>query len=84
MTSYFLLERAMSHRSSFSCFVFVFVPFIAALGTDVLDMEKPVVFTNEEIFASTDGFSDSNLLGHGTYGSVYYALLRDQVNGCLL
>ncbi|KAF3450685.1 hypothetical protein FNV43_RR06774 [Rhamnella rubrinervis] len=49
-----------------------------ALGTDVFDMEKPVIFTYEEIFSSTDGFSDSSLLGHGTYGSVYYGLLRDQ------
>lgn len=49
-----------------------------AIGPDVLDMEKPVVFTHEEILSSTDGFSDSNLLGHGTYGSVYYGLLRDQ------
>lgn len=42
-------------------------------------MEKPVIFTYEEIFSSTDGFSDSCLLGHGRYGSVYYGLLRDQV-----
>ncbi|KAK4479593.1 hypothetical protein RD792_015111 [Penstemon davidsonii] len=48
------------------------------IGTDVFDMEKPVVFLYEEILSSTDGFSDSNLLGHGTYGSVYYGLLRDQ------
>ncbi|XP_051148104.1 lysM domain receptor-like kinase 3 [Andrographis paniculata] len=48
------------------------------IGTDVLDVEKPVVFTYDEIIASTDGFSDSYLLGHGTYGSVYYGLLRDQ------
>ncbi|GLU14423.1 hypothetical protein SLE2022_309950 [Rubroshorea leprosula] len=51
---------------------------IAALGTDMLDMEKPVVFTYEDIHFSTDGFSDSNLLGHGNYGSVYYGFLRDQ------
>lgn len=50
-----------------------------ALGTDVFEMEKPVVFTYEDIFSSTDGFSDSNVLGNGTYGSVYYGLLRDQV-----
>ncbi|RVW76778.1 LysM domain receptor-like kinase 3 [Vitis vinifera] len=50
-----------------------------AIGTDVFDMEKPVVFTYEEILSSTDGFSDSNLLGHGTYGSVYYGVLHDQV-----
>ncbi|KAK6125139.1 hypothetical protein DH2020_041105 [Rehmannia glutinosa] len=48
------------------------------IGTDVFDVEKPVVFTYEEILSSTDGFSDSNLLGHGTYGSVYYGLLQDQ------
>ena len=39
-----------------------------------------MVFTYEEILSSTDGFSDSNLIGHGTYGSVYYGLLRDQVS----
>ncbi|KAK2406242.1 lysM domain receptor kinase [Trifolium repens] len=50
----------------------------ATLGPDVFDMDKPVVFAYEEIFSSTEGFSDSNLLGHGTYGSVYYSLLRDQ------
>uniref|UniRef100_A0A2P2MKG3 LysM domain receptor-like kinase 3 n=1 Tax=Rhizophora mucronata TaxID=61149 RepID=A0A2P2MKG3_RHIMU len=48
------------------------------LQTDVFDMDKPVVFTYEEILSATDGFSDSNLLGHGTYGSVYYGHLRDQ------
>lgn len=48
------------------------------IGTDVFDVEKPVVFTYEEILSSTEGFCDSNLLGHGTYGSVYYGLLRDQ------
>ncbi|XP_008810487.1 lysM domain receptor-like kinase 3 [Phoenix dactylifera] len=45
---------------------------------DAFDMEKPIVFTHEEILSSTDAFSDSNLLGHGTYGSVYYGVLRDQ------
>ncbi|MBA0850874.1 hypothetical protein Goshw_008625 [Gossypium schwendimanii] len=50
-----------------------------ALGTDVLDVEKPVVFTYEDILFSTDGFSDSNLLGRGIYGSVYFGFLRDQV-----
>ncbi|KAM3699645.1 hypothetical protein ACJW30_05G042500 [Castanea mollissima] len=53
-------------------------PIPKALGTDVFDMEKPTVFTYEEIFSSTDGFSDSSLLGHGTYGSVYFAHLHDQ------
>ncbi|WOL14626.1 MMS19 nucleotide excision repair protein [Canna indica] len=45
---------------------------------DALDMEKPVVFKHEEVLSSTDNFSDSNLLGHGKYGSVYYGVLRDQ------
>ncbi|KAM1011232.1 hypothetical protein FF1_046462 [Malus domestica] len=49
-----------------------------AIGSHVLDIEKPVVFTYEDIFSSTDGFSDSRLLGHGRYGSVYYGLLREQ------
>ncbi|KAF3775387.1 LysM domain receptor-like kinase 3 [Nymphaea thermarum] len=44
----------------------------------VFHADKPVIFTYEEILSSTEGFSDSNLLGHGTYGSVYYAMLRDQ------
>lgn len=51
---------------------------------EVFNMDKPVVLTYEEIFSSTDGFSDSNLLGYKTYGSVYYGLLRDQVCGCIL
>ncbi|THF98481.1 hypothetical protein TEA_005976 [Camellia sinensis var. sinensis] len=50
-----------------------------AIGADLFDVEKPVVFSYEEILSSTDGFSDSNLLGHGTYGSVYYGLLCDQI-----
>ena len=80
---------------SFQCFLMILawnkclelvVPilFLAAIGTDVFDMEKPVVFTYEEILSSTDGFSDSNLLGHGTYGSVYYGVLHDQVCNHLL
>ncbi|KAJ9559697.1 hypothetical protein OSB04_004857 [Centaurea solstitialis] len=48
------------------------------IGTDVFDVEKPVVFLYEEIFSATEYFSESNLLGHGTYGAVYYGLLRDQ------
>ncbi|KAK9066100.1 hypothetical protein SSX86_015502 [Deinandra increscens subsp. villosa] len=48
------------------------------IGTGVFDIEKPVVFLYEELFSATDCFSESNLLGHGTYGTVYYGLLRDQ------
>uniref|UniRef100_A0A7N0ZWE1 LysM domain receptor-like kinase 3 n=1 Tax=Kalanchoe fedtschenkoi TaxID=63787 RepID=A0A7N0ZWE1_KALFE len=49
-----------------------------ALGTDVLEIEKPLTFAYEEILAATDGFSDSSLLGHGNYGSVYYGVLHNQ------
>lgn len=66
------------------CLTGIIILFVAALGTDVFDMEKPTVFTYDEIFSSTDGFSDSSLLGHGTYGSVYFAHLHDQVCSCLL
>ncbi|GKB92550.1 hypothetical protein Tco_0964822 [Tanacetum coccineum] len=48
------------------------------IATDVFDVEKPVVFAYEEVLSCTDFFSESNLLGHGTYGSVYYGLLGEQ------
>ncbi|CAA6666058.1 unnamed protein product [Spirodela intermedia] len=53
---------------------------IGSLGMtgDAFEMEKPVVFAYEEILSSTNGFCDTNLLGHGTYGSVYYGVLREQ------
>ncbi|CAG7867984.1 hypothetical protein BRARA_F00223 [Brassica rapa] len=49
-----------------------------ALGDGMFEIEKPTVFTYEEIRSATDGFADSNLLGHGNYGSVYFGLLREQ------
>uniref|UniRef100_A0A1J3GLW1 LysM domain receptor-like kinase 3 n=2 Tax=Noccaea caerulescens TaxID=107243 RepID=A0A1J3GLW1_NOCCA len=49
-----------------------------AIGDGMFEIEKPVVFTYDEIRAATDEFSDSNLLGHGNYGSVYFGLLREQ------
>ncbi|XP_057526712.1 lysM domain receptor-like kinase 3 isoform X2 [Amaranthus tricolor] len=49
-----------------------------AIGNDAFEVEKPAIFTYEDILAATEGFSESNLLGHGTYGSVYYGQLRDQ------
>ena len=54
--------------------------FGSAIGNDAFEVEKPAIFTYEDILAATEGFSESNLLGHGTYGSVYYGQLRDQVN----
>lgn len=69
----------MWSSSIWECLTDPLLLLVAALGSHVLDMEKPVVFTYEEISSSADGFSDSRLLGHGTYGSVYYGLLREQV-----
>ncbi|XP_057866328.2 lysM domain receptor-like kinase 3 isoform X1 [Cryptomeria japonica] len=46
--------------------------------TGVFDVEKPVVFTYEEILASTEDFKDTNLLGQGAFGTVYFGILRDQ------
>lgn len=48
------------------------------LMTGVFNMEKPVVFTYEEVLIATNNFKDSELLGHGAFGSVYYGVLRDQ------
>ncbi|KAK9690170.1 hypothetical protein RND81_09G109000 [Saponaria officinalis] len=48
------------------------------IGNEAFDVEKPVVYTYDDIMTATDGFSEANLLGHGTYGSVYYGLLHDQ------
>ncbi|KAJ4749647.1 Protein kinase superfamily protein [Rhynchospora pubera] len=50
----------------------------SGMVVEAFDKEKPVVFTYQEVLGSTDSFSDSNLLGHGTYGSVYYSVLREQ------
>ncbi|KAH9605117.1 hypothetical protein KSS87_005741 [Heliosperma pusillum] len=49
-----------------------------AIGNETFEMEKPLVYKYDDILSATDGFSESNLLGHGTYGSVYYGLLHDQ------
>lgn len=45
----------------------------------MFEMDKALVFNYEDILFSTDGFADASLLGHGSYGSVYYGVLHDQV-----
>ncbi|KAL9251836.1 LysM domain receptor-like kinase 3-like protein [Drosera capensis] len=69
-TARLLVDGSMSNYFNFGL--------LSVIGTDVFELEKPVVFTYEEIMTATEGFSEANLLGHGTYGSVYYGLLRDQ------
>ncbi|CAM6125890.1 unnamed protein product [Calypogeia fissa] len=45
---------------------------------DVFDQEKPIIFTYEEVIEATDSFNPSRLLGQGSYGAVYYGILRQQ------
>lgn len=40
--------------------------------------EKPVIYVYEEVLNATDNFKESNVLGQGAFGTVYYGLLRDQ------
>ncbi|CAM6124362.1 unnamed protein product [Calypogeia fissa] len=45
---------------------------------DVFDQEKPIIFTYEEVIEATDSCNPSRLLGQGSYGAVYYGILRQQ------
>eukprot|EP00250_Pteridium_aquilinum_P012341 c20668_g1_i1 orf=357-2330(-) len=51
---------------------------ISEIMTGTMDVEKPIVYVYEEILNATDNFKDSNLLGQGAFGTVYYGVLRDQ------
>jgi hypothetical protein len=44
-----------------------------------MSIEKPVVYAYEEIQNGTENFKDSNILGQGAFGTVYYGELRDHV-----
>ena len=44
-----------------------------------MSAEKPVVYAYEEIQNATENFKESNILGQGAFGRVYYGVLRDQV-----
>ncbi|CAL4997735.1 unnamed protein product [Urochloa decumbens] len=41
-----------------------------------ITVDKSVHFSNEELYNATEGFSMSNKIGQGGFGSVYYAELR--------
>ncbi|KAI5072780.1 hypothetical protein GOP47_0012886 [Adiantum capillus-veneris] len=40
--------------------------------------EKPMFYDYAEILNATDNFKESNVLGQGAFGTVYYGLLREQ------
>ncbi|MCO5548959.1 hypothetical protein L7F22_002423 [Adiantum nelumboides] len=40
--------------------------------------EKPIFYDYVEIQNATDNFKESNVVGQGAFGAVYYGLLRDQ------
>ncbi|KAJ7239550.1 hypothetical protein O6H91_Y440800 [Diphasiastrum complanatum] len=44
----------------------------------VFDIEKPIVFSHKEVIDATDNFKESNMVGKGAYGTVYFGILRDQ------
>ncbi|XP_002974347.2 lysM domain receptor-like kinase 3 [Selaginella moellendorffii] len=52
--------------------------FSKELMSKVTNVEKPLVFSYEEIEAATDCFKESKKLGQGAYGSVFHGNLRNQ------
>lgn len=45
----------------------------------VFESERPVVFSLEEISEATNDFDETNKVGEGGYGSVYFGVLGEQV-----
>lgn len=41
--------------------------------------ERPVIYTLEEIEEATSNFDESEKVGEGGYGSVYFGVLGEQV-----
>ncbi|KAL2501166.1 putative LRR receptor-like serine/threonine-protein kinase [Forsythia ovata] len=50
------------------------------IGTDLLPITTPLRVSYYEIFEATNGYSESNLLGTGSFGSVYSGTLRSGKN----
>nr|XP_027111962.1 probable LRR receptor-like serine/threonine-protein kinase At3g47570 isoform X2 [Coffea arabica] len=46
-------------------------------GTELMSMEKYDRFSYYDLLRSTDNYNESNLLGEGSYGSVYKGILSD-------
>ncbi|KAJ7549788.1 hypothetical protein O6H91_07G069100 [Diphasiastrum complanatum] len=47
------------------------------LAVDMM-IEKPMVFSWNEVAIATENFKETNLLGQGAYGSVFFGKLRNQ------
>ncbi|KAL7212707.1 hypothetical protein ACSBR2_015396 [Camellia fascicularis] len=62
-------------------FVFLFIKYRRRNKTpsnvDLLPTITPPRITYQQLFRATNGFSESNLLGMGSFGSVYKAILED-------
>ncbi|CAD6245921.1 unnamed protein product [Miscanthus lutarioriparius] len=50
----------------------------SASGVPGITVDKSVEFSHEELFNATEGFSLSNKIGQGGFGTVYYAELRGE------
>ncbi|KAJ7549787.1 hypothetical protein O6H91_07G069100 [Diphasiastrum complanatum] len=51
--------------------------FTKGLAVDMM-IEKPMVFSWNEVAIATENFKETNLLGQGAYGSVFFGKLRNQ------
>ncbi|THF96914.1 hypothetical protein TEA_024252 [Camellia sinensis var. sinensis] len=61
-------------------FVFLFIKcrrYKSLSNVDLLPTITPPRITYQQFFRATNGFSESNLLGMGSFGSVYKAILED-------
>ncbi|KAJ7548575.1 hypothetical protein O6H91_07G017700 [Diphasiastrum complanatum] len=50
----------------------------ADMITNVVSVEKPIIFTYEEICVATEDFRETNMIGQGAYSSVFRGNLQDQ------